>query len=132
MRHTRLSKSQPAEITAQPVATLRKTFFDAVRDREAASTHFRHVLLVDHSQGELSLDVLRALRAEDEAQRLADASSSVHSAASSISGADARLLVISMSKFADDLTLTKQAECLAQIRDAVEAGSTIVLRMYGS
>lgn len=108
LAHTRLQLPAGLELLPQPVATLREALADVVTDRASASTHFRHILLIDHSQGELSLDVLRALRAEDEELRLAGGGS----AAGFKLGDDSRMRIIAMSKFADDLTPTKQAECL--------------------
>jgi hypothetical protein len=83
----------------------------------ATSTHFRHVLIVDKSRtSELSLDVLKLLVGSGKDRGQASAR---------------KFKVIALADFPDDSLPTNQAEVLAEVRDAVEEGQTIVLLNTG-
>jgi hypothetical protein len=129
-----------AEWEPQPLQTLRTALADVV-DTQAGpdailNTHFRHVLLVDRSRSELALDVLRDVYRYG-ATAAVPPSPGPASPGAATPGqlgvampatSQSNFEVVSLSHFPDDRTPTKQTECLALIRDAVEAGHTVVLR----
>lgn len=101
-----LSHERPASCSRDTLTTLRESLADAVGPAEDPSTSpFRHVLLLDPTDAEVSVDLLFELRLLN----------------------PAATTLVALADFAEDAHELRRSEAVASIKAAAEAGHTVLL-----